>query len=296
MPSVADPARVADRIKFLSRVAPFQSLSEEELREVAGRCASAPWPPGRRSSSRAGRPGRSCTSCAWARSSSSTRTPMWRSSRPARSSGTRRCSPAWRPSSPCARARTRCVYCFPREAAMALLTHPAGVTWMAANARERLLQAAGTMRALPDVRTLPVTSVTRSKPLFCDPATTAQEAAEIMIAEKRSAILVRGPGGKGIQGIVTDVDLRNKVVVGHVLAARAGHRDHVGAGPHHRRRGARSRGEHRHDGLGREPHAGARQRRRGGRHPLRQQPDDARVAEPLRAASRDHGGAHRGRA
>ena len=37
-----------------------------------------------------------------------------------------------------------------------------------------------------------------------------------MIAEKRSAILVRGPGGKGIQGIVTDVDLRNKVVVGHV--------------------------------------------------------------------------------
>ena len=37
-----------------------------------------------------------------------------------------------------------------------------------------------------------------------------------MIAEKRSAILVRGPGGRGIQGIVTDVDLRNKVVVGHV--------------------------------------------------------------------------------
>ena len=108
------------------------------------------------------------------------------------------------------------VYCLPREAAMALLTHPAGVTWMAANARERLLQAAGTMRALPDVRTLPVTSVTRSKPLFCAPETTAQQAAEIMIAEKRSAILVRGPGGKGFQGIVTDVDLRNKVVVGHV--------------------------------------------------------------------------------
>ena len=34
-----------------------------------------------------------------------------------------------------------------------------------------------------------------------------------MIAEKRSAILVRCPGGKGIVGIVTDVDLRNKVVV-----------------------------------------------------------------------------------
>ena len=37
-----------------------------------------------------------------------------------------------------------------------------------------------------------------------------------MIAEKRSAILVRGPGGQGIAGIVTDVDLRNKVVVGGV--------------------------------------------------------------------------------
>jgi CBS domain-containing protein len=94
--------------------------------------------------------------------------------------------------------------------------HPAGVQWMAANARERLLQAAGTMRALPDVRTLPVTSVTRSRPLFCDPGTTAREAAEVMIAEKRSAILVRGPGGVGIQGIVTDVDLRDKVVVGGV--------------------------------------------------------------------------------
>jgi CBS domain-containing protein len=108
------------------------------------------------------------------------------------------------------------LYCLPRAAAMKLLTHPAGVTWMAANARERLLQAAGTMRALPDVRTLPVTSVVRSKPLFCDPGTPVQEAAKIMIAEKRSAILVRGPGGQGIQGIVTDVDMRNKVVVGHV--------------------------------------------------------------------------------
>ena len=87
---------------------------------------------------------------------------------------------------------------------------------MAAESRERLVQAAGSMRAMPDVRRLPVTSVTRSKPLFCDPETTVQEAAKILIAEKRSAILVRDPGGHGIAGIVTDVDLRNKVVVGGV--------------------------------------------------------------------------------
>ena len=108
------------------------------------------------------------------------------------------------------------LYCLPCDVAVTVLGNPAGLAWMAANSRERLLQAAGTMRALPDVRTLPVTSVTRSKPLFCDPETTAQEAAKILIAEQRSAILVRGPGGKGIAGIVTDVDLRNKVVVGGV--------------------------------------------------------------------------------
>ena len=38
-----------------------------------------------------------------------------------------------------------------RDEAVSVLGHPAGLQWMAANLRERLLQAAGTMRALPDL-------------------------------------------------------------------------------------------------------------------------------------------------
>jgi CBS domain-containing protein len=103
------------------------------------------------------------------------------------------------------------LYCIPRDVALGLLCHPGGVRWLAANQRERLIQAARSMSALPELRTLPVTAVVRSKPLFCDPDTTIREAAEIMAAGGRSAILVRLRDGLGI---VTDVDMRDKVVVG----------------------------------------------------------------------------------
>ena len=187
------------------------------------------------------------------------------------------------------------LYCLPRDAAIDLLSRPAGIQWMAADSRERLLQAAGTMRAMPDVRTLPVTSVTRSKPLFCDPETTAQEAAKI--TDRREAL--GDPGARPRrQGHRRHRHRRRPAQQGRRrrrLAARPGHRDHVGAGAHHRRRGPRPGGEHRDDGRRREPHAGAGRRRRGGRRPVRQQPDDARVAQPVRPAPRDHGGAQRGR-
>ena len=216
MPNVADPARVADRIKFLSRVAPFKSLSEDELREVAGTVRERAVAAGEAILVEGGPPGdelyvvRMGTLELIHKDAYVAVVPAGEVlGHPTLLTGL---APEFT-----VRAREdSLLYCLPRAAAMRLLTHQAGVTWMAANARERLLQAAGTMRALPDVRTLPVTSVTRSKPLFCDPATTAQEAAKIMIAEKRSAILVCGPDGKGIQGIVTDVDLRNKVVVAGV--------------------------------------------------------------------------------
>ena len=58
---------------------------------------------------------------------------------------------------------------------------------MARNLRERLIQAARTMRALPDVRTRPVTSLVRTVPLFCDPDTTIRDAAKLMADARRSA-------------------------------------------------------------------------------------------------------------
>ena len=105
------------------------------------------------------------------------------------------------------------LYCIPRDVALGLLCHPNGVRWLAANQRERLIQAARSMSALPEVRTLPVTAVVRSTPLFCEPDTTIREAAAIMHAGGRSCILVRTDGGLGI---VTDVDMRDKVVRGNV--------------------------------------------------------------------------------
>ena len=107
------------------------------------------------------------------------------------------------------------LYCIPKEMALDILSRPEGVRFVARTLRERLIQAARTMRALPDVRTRPVTSLIRSAPLFCDPDTTVRAAAELLIAEGRSALLVRGRDGLGI---VTDVDLRDKVVVGGVSA------------------------------------------------------------------------------
>jgi CBS domain-containing protein len=216
MTSVADPARVADRVKFLSRVSPFESLSDDELRDLADSVRERAVAAGEAILVEGGPPGEELYVVRMGALELIHKDAYVAILPAGEIVGHPTLLTGLAPEFTVRAREDSLVYCFPREAAMALLTHPAGVTWMAANARERLLQAAGTMRALPDVRTLPVTSVTRSKPLFCDPETTAQEAAEAMIAEKRSAILVRGPGGTGIQGIVTDVDLRNKVVVGHV--------------------------------------------------------------------------------
>jgi CBS domain-containing protein len=102
------------------------------------------------------------------------------------------------------------LYCIPKKVALDLLNRPEGVKFAVRNLRERLVQAARTMRALPEVRTRPVTSLVRSSPLFCDPDMTIRGAAEMMIAEGRSAILIKARDGLGI---VTDVDLRDKVVV-----------------------------------------------------------------------------------
>ena len=101
------------------------------------------------------------------------------------------------------------LYVIPNAVALDVLSRPAGVRFVAGSLRERLLDAARTMRALPDVATRPVTSLFRSTPLFCDPGETVREAAKLMAAEKRSALLVRARGGLGI---VTDMDLRDKVL------------------------------------------------------------------------------------
>jgi CBS domain-containing protein len=213
MANTPDRDRVADRVKFLRRVPPFRELPAEILGELAAALRERSVPAGEAILVEGGPPGQELFIVRKGVLELIHKDAYVAIVSAGEIVGHPTLLTGLAPEFTVRAREDSLLYCLPREAAMTLLSHPAGVTWMAANGRERLLQAAGTMRALPDVRTLPVTSVTRSKPLFCDPSTTAQEAAKIMIAEKRSAILVRGPGGKGIQGIVTDVDLRNKVVV-----------------------------------------------------------------------------------
>ena len=105
------------------------------------------------------------------------------------------------------------LYCIPIGVAVDILSRPDGVRFVAGNLRERLIQSARTMRALPDVRTRPVTSLVRSDPLFCEPDTPIHDAAQMLMDAGRSAILIRTRDGLGI---LTDVDLRDKVVVGGV--------------------------------------------------------------------------------
>ena len=105
------------------------------------------------------------------------------------------------------------LYCIRRDVAVDVLCRPEGVRFVARSGRDRLIEAANTMRALPDVRAQAVTSLVRSTPLFCDPGTTVRDAARLMAVEGRSALLVQVPEGLGI---VTDVDLRDKVVAGTI--------------------------------------------------------------------------------
>ena len=103
------------------------------------------------------------------------------------------------------------LYLIPREVALELLSRSAGVTFVAQTLRDRLIRAAHTMRAMPDVRSVSVTSLVRRTPVFCEPATTVREAAKLMSDEVVTAVLVNSRKGLGI---VTDSDLRKKVLAG----------------------------------------------------------------------------------
>ena len=116
------------------------------------------------------------------------------------------------------RARVDCtLYCIPGDLGIELLSREDGVRWLATTQRDALLYAARSLSPLPEVQTLPVTSMVRGAPQLCDPDMTISEAAELMTARGRSAVLVRARDGLGI---VTDVDLREKVVAGGVSATR----------------------------------------------------------------------------
>jgi CBS domain-containing protein len=103
----------------------------------------------------------------------------------------------------------------PRDLALEVLGRPEGASYVALTLRERLTRTGHTVHALPEVRTLKIASLISSPPVFCEPETTIREAAQAMSERHVSAVLVRA--GDEL-GIVTDSDLREKVVSGEISA------------------------------------------------------------------------------
>jgi CBS domain-containing protein len=101
----------------------------------------------------------------------------------------------------------------PRELALEVLGRPEGVSYVALTLRERLTRTGHTVHALPEVRTLKIAALISSPPVFCEADTSIREAAAVMSDRHVSAVLVRL--GDEL-GIVTDTDLRERVVAGDV--------------------------------------------------------------------------------
>jgi len=107
---------------------------------------------------------------------------------------------------------TRC-YVLERDAALIALGRPDGVDFVARTMRERLTRTGHVVHGLPALGTVRVPELIHNPPLFCNDDTPIREAAEAMTAHGVSAILVAGAERPGI---VTDADLRARVVAGEV--------------------------------------------------------------------------------
>jgi len=103
------------------------------------------------------------------------------------------------------------LYLLPRAEATAVLGRPEGAAFIAQSFRDRVLRTSAAAHALPDVRTVPVTSLIRRAPVICPPDMTVRKVAQLMNDELVTAVLVETAQGLGI---VTDADLRSKVVAG----------------------------------------------------------------------------------
>ena len=110
------------------------------------------------------------------------------------------------------------LYCIPRDEAVGLL----GRSRRASSGSPTFFREPCCRRPAPSTRCptcAPSRShrVARSKPLLCDPETTARK--KPRDHHRREALgdtWCAAPGGHGIQGIVTDIDLHNQVIMGRV--------------------------------------------------------------------------------
>jgi len=112
------------------------------------------------------------------------------------------------------RAHEDCTcYTINRELALEILGRPAGAIFIARTMRERLVRTGDTVHGVPEVRAVRIGNLITAPPVLCRPERTIREAASLMSAERVSGLFVSEAGGLGI---VTDTDFRQKVVAGGV--------------------------------------------------------------------------------
>ena len=102
-------------------------------------------------------------------------------------------------------------YLIPAGVANEVLRTGAGVAFVASSVRRRMARVDASLRdEIDPARYRKVGELIRRPPVTADPATTVADAAELMARERVSCLLV--PGTDGAIGILTDRDLRTRVV------------------------------------------------------------------------------------
>ena len=121
--------------------------------------------------------------------------------------------------------------CYLIDAAVAavVLRSPAGIAFVTASVRRRIASVDETLKSEIDVvRYREVGALVRRPPVMCEPTMPVADAAELMARERVSSLLI--PAADGALGILTDRDLRRRVVaerrggdtpVGEVMTPRA---------------------------------------------------------------------------
>ena len=189
------------------------------------------------------------------------------------------------------------LYRLPAEAIRPVLARPAALRFAARSlaGRYEMLQRDLDPLAIAvvDPARRPVSRLLRGDPVIAAPAATVQEAARRMVEASSSSVLV--DLGDGF-GIVTDRDLRERVVAAGVPADTPVSQVMTAPATHHRRRRHRRRRAAGHARPRRPPPAGGGRVRPRDRRHLRHRPDGGGDAHPVPPAQGDHGGDHRRRA
>ncbi len=103
--------------------------------------------------------------------------------------------------------------CYLIDAAVAdvVLRSPAGIAFVTASVRRRIASVDEVLKSEIDlVRYREVGALVRRPPISCGPSTPVADAAELMARERVSSLLI--PSADGTLGILTDRDLRRRVV------------------------------------------------------------------------------------